>query len=104
MSADRGGGRASQAERGKDPSPKPPRRRRQIAGRHLRFTREGKYFVALTFGIGFAAINTGNNLLYLVLGMLLALIVGSGVLSGSRCAACRPAATRPSASSPRRPS
>lgn len=50
-------------------------------GRRLRFTREGKYFVALTLGIGFAAINTGNNLLYLVLGMLLALIVGSGVLS-----------------------
>jgi uncharacterized protein (DUF58 family) len=35
----------------------------------------------LTFGIGFAAINTGNNLLYLVLGMLLTLIVGSGILS-----------------------
>lgn len=47
----------------------------------LRFTREGKYFVLLTLGIGFAAINTGNNLLYLVLGMLLSLIVGSGVLS-----------------------
>jgi uncharacterized protein (DUF58 family) len=49
--------------------------------RQLRFTREGKYFVALTLGIGFAAINTGNNLLYLMLSMLLALIVGSGVLS-----------------------
>ena len=50
-------------------------------GRRLRFTREGKYFVALTLAIGFAAVNTGNNLLYLVLGMLLTLIVGSGVLS-----------------------
>jgi len=49
--------------------------------RRLQFTREGKYFVALTLGIGFAAINTGNNLLYLVLGMMLALIIGSGVLS-----------------------
>lgn len=49
--------------------------------RQLRFTREGKYFVALTLGIGFAAINTGNNLLYLVLGMMLSLIVASGVLS-----------------------
>jgi uncharacterized protein (DUF58 family) len=49
--------------------------------RRLKFTREGKYFVALTFGIGFAAINTGNNLLYMLLGMMLALIVGSGVLS-----------------------
>ena len=49
--------------------------------RRLKFTREGKYFVALTFGIGFAAINTGNNLLYLLLGMMLSMIVGSGVLS-----------------------
>ncbi len=49
--------------------------------RKLRFTREGKYFVALSLGIGFAAINTGNNLLFLVLGMMLALIVGSGILS-----------------------
>jgi len=49
--------------------------------RRLSFTREGKYFVALTFGVGFAAINTGNNLLYLLLGMMLALIVASGVLS-----------------------
>jgi len=49
--------------------------------RRLQFTREGKYFVALTLGIGFAAINTGNNLLYLVLGMMLAFIIGSGVLS-----------------------
>ena len=57
-------------------------RARASAGRRkLSFTREGKYFVAITFGIGFAAINTGNNLLYLLLGMMLALIVGSGVLS-----------------------
>jgi uncharacterized protein (DUF58 family) len=51
------------------------------AHRKLTFTRDGKYFVALTLGIGFAAINTGNNLLYLILGMMLALIIGSGVLS-----------------------
>lgn len=49
--------------------------------RALKFTREGKYFVALTLGIGFAAINTGNNLLYLMLSVLLTLIIGSGVLS-----------------------
>ena len=49
--------------------------------RRLKFTREGKYFVALTLGIGFAAINTGNNLLYLLLGMMMSLIIGSGVLS-----------------------
>ena len=49
--------------------------------RRLRFTREGKYFILITFGVGVAAINTGNNLLYLVLGMLLALIIVSGVMS-----------------------
>jgi uncharacterized protein (DUF58 family) len=35
----------------------------------------------VTFGVGFAAINTGNNLLYLLLGMLLSLIIVSGVMS-----------------------
>jgi uncharacterized protein (DUF58 family) len=49
--------------------------------RRLKLTREGKYFIAITFGVGFAAINTGNNLLYLLLGMLLSLIVVSGVMS-----------------------
>lgn len=52
---------------------KPPRK--------LKLTREGKYFVGVTFGVGFAAINTGNNLLYLLLGMLLSLIIVSGVMS-----------------------
>jgi uncharacterized protein (DUF58 family) len=52
---------------------KPPRR--------LKFTREGKFFVGITLGVGFAAINTANNLLYLLLGMLLALIVVSGIMS-----------------------
>ncbi len=52
---------------------KPPRR--------LKFTREGKFLVGTTLGVGFAAINTGNNLLYLMLGLLLSLIVLSGVLS-----------------------
>ncbi len=49
--------------------------------RKLRFTREGRYFVGITLGVGFAAINTGNNLLYLILGMMLSLIILSGVLS-----------------------
>lgn len=49
--------------------------------RRLKFTREGKFFVGITLGVGFAAINTANNLLYLLLGMLLALIVVSGVMS-----------------------
>jgi uncharacterized protein (DUF58 family) len=41
----------------------------------------GWWFLLITFGVGVSAINTGNNLLYLVLGMLLALILASGILS-----------------------
>lgn len=44
-------------------------------------TREGRVFILVTLGVGAAAVNTGNNLLYLVLGLLLSLIVLSGVLS-----------------------
>jgi len=47
----------------------------------LRFTREGKVFVGITLGVGFAAVNTANNLLYLVLGLMLSLMILSGVLS-----------------------
>jgi uncharacterized protein (DUF58 family) len=49
--------------------------------RRLRFQREGKLFVAITMGIGLAAVNTGNNLLYLLLGWMLSVIIASGVLS-----------------------
>jgi uncharacterized protein (DUF58 family) len=49
--------------------------------RSWRTTREGKVFFGVTLGVGFAAINTGNNLLYLVLGLLLSIIILSGVLS-----------------------
>jgi len=51
------------------------------APRRLKFTREGKFFVGITLGVGFAAVNTANNLLYLLLGLLLSLIVVSGVMS-----------------------
>jgi len=51
--------------------------------RTLRPTRAGWLFFALTFGVGFAAMNTGNNLLYMVLSLLLAFLVLSGVLSES---------------------
>ena len=51
--------------------------------RQLRPTRAGWSFFALTFGVGFAALNTGNNLLYLVLSLMLAFLVLSGVLSES---------------------
>lgn len=56
-------------------------RRRFRFPRHLRITREGKYYTGITFGVGLVAVNTGNNLLYLLLGTLLALIVVSGILS-----------------------
>ena len=51
--------------------------------RILRPTRAGWSFFLLTFGVGFAALNTGNNLLYLVLSLMLSFLVLSGVLSES---------------------
>src|SRR5688500_2918645 len=56
-------------------------RRRLRPPRRLSFTREGKIIVILAIGVGFAAINTGNNLLYLLLGWLLSFIIASGILS-----------------------
>jgi uncharacterized protein (DUF58 family) len=49
--------------------------------RRISFTRFGLLFSAATLGVGFAAINTGNNLLYLLLGAMLGVIVVSGWLS-----------------------
>jgi len=49
--------------------------------RSLRATRAGWCFMAIIFGVGFAALNTGNNLLYLVLALMLAFLVLSGLLS-----------------------
>jgi uncharacterized protein (DUF58 family) len=46
-------------------------------------TRDGKYFIGITLGVGFAALNTGNNLLYLLFGMLISLILASLVMSQS---------------------
>ena len=54
-----------------------------ILPRTLSFTKEGKRFIAILFVIGIAAINTGNNLLYLVVAMMLSIIVISGILSES---------------------
>jgi uncharacterized protein (DUF58 family) len=55
--------------------------RRRRAKRKFRLTREGRVFLFVTIGVGFAAVNTANNLLYLVLGLLLSLLLVSGVLS-----------------------
>ena len=56
-------------------------RRRLRPPRQLSFTREGRLIVVLSVGVGFAALNTGNNLLYLLLGWLLSFIIASGILS-----------------------
>ncbi|MGE5248141.1 MAG: DUF58 domain-containing protein [Verrucomicrobiota bacterium] len=62
------------------PAAEPTRSRFRLP-RRLRVTAVGKAFLLITFGVGIAAINTGNNLLYLALCMNLSLIVVSGVLS-----------------------
>ena len=49
--------------------------------RELKVTRFGWFFLLVTIGVGIAAINTENNLLYLLLGLLLGLIAASGMLS-----------------------
>lgn len=49
--------------------------------RRLRFTRAGAVFTAATFAVGLATVNTGNNLLYLLLGAMLGFIALSGWLS-----------------------
>ena len=47
----------------------------------VQFTREGLVFVLLSLAIGAAAVNTGNNILYLIFSTMLAMIVVSGLLS-----------------------
>lgn len=55
--------------------------RRLPVRRSIRLTSEGTRFLLFTLGIGIAAINTGNNLFYLLLAMMLSLIVISGLMS-----------------------
>ena len=55
--------------------------RRLRAWRRIRFTTGGAVFTAGSFAVGFAAVNTGNNLLYLLLGAMLGFIALSGWLS-----------------------
>jgi uncharacterized protein (DUF58 family) len=44
-------------------------------------TPETAFFVVLTVIVGFSAFNTGNNLLYLIFSVLLAVLLSSGVIS-----------------------
>lgn len=52
---------------------KPPRK--------FRVTREGKWFIGGTLLLGFAAVNGGINLLFLLFGMMLSLLIANGVLA-----------------------
>jgi uncharacterized protein (DUF58 family) len=60
------------------------RRRRPSRRRSIRLTADGLRFIVLAIGIGAAAVNTGNNLLYLLFSLMLSLIIVSGILS-ERC-------------------
>jgi uncharacterized protein (DUF58 family) len=51
------------------------------AWRRIHFTSGGLVFTLGAFSVGFAAMNTGNNLLYLLLGAMLGFIAVSGWLS-----------------------
>ena len=52
-----------------------------LHNRTLQLTQEGFGFIIILFGVGLGAINTGNNLLYLILAMCCSFIAVSGVLS-----------------------
>jgi uncharacterized protein (DUF58 family) len=57
------------------------RRLLSARGRSLEITRSGWLFIALTLAVGFAAINSGSNLLHAMFGAQMALILGSGIWS-----------------------
>jgi hypothetical protein len=60
---------------------KKTKNQRKIKLTKLKITTEGGIYILLTLGVGFAAINTGNNMLFLVLGFMLSLIILSGIVS-----------------------
>lgn len=49
--------------------------------RQLRWTREGVFFALMACGTALAGLNTGNNLLYLLVGWLVTMLVVSAVIS-----------------------
>jgi uncharacterized protein (DUF58 family) len=55
----------------------------RASGRALRPTRSGRWILGLALAVGFAAMNTGNNLLFFGWGLVLSSIVVSGILSES---------------------
>ena len=54
---------------------------RVIRPRSTRLTPEGLVFLLLTLAVGVAAINTGNNLFYMLLSMMLSIILVSGLVA-----------------------
>lgn len=50
-------------------------------GRSLEITKAGWLFIVLTLAVGFAAINSGANLLHVLFGCQIGLIIASGILS-----------------------
>lgn len=64
---------------------KVPLLRRMLSayGRSLEITKAGWLFIVLTLAVGFAAINSGANLLHVLFGCQIGLILASGMLSES---------------------
>lgn len=58
-----------------------PLRKRVRPRARIRITREGWIFILICLAVGLAAIRSGNNLLFLILGMMLGLLLVSGILS-----------------------
>jgi len=54
-----------------------------VSGRSLKPTAAGRVVLLMAFAVGFAAMNTGNNLLFFGWGLILSSIVISGILSES---------------------
>src|SRR3990172_8108446 len=65
------------------PSGKSKKRRFRLAwgGPSLSFTALGTRFIIITLAVGVAAVNSGSNLLYLVVAMMLSMTLLSGILS-----------------------
>ena len=61
----------------------------------LRLTTSGVLYVLLTLSLGFAAVNTGNNLLYLVVSVLLGFMSLSGWLGHNNLKRLKPSLTLP---------
>lgn len=54
---------------------------RKLRIKPIRITTRGKLYIMLTISVGLAAVNTANNILFLLLGFFLSLIIISGIMS-----------------------